>query len=485
MKVCLVNPTDQQLMFAELPSFMRHADKTSRMPPLGLLYIAAYLLDRTSHDVTILDAALEDLSYDAIEDRLRALGPDVVGITTYTLSLLDTLEIARRAKRANPNALVVLGGPHVALYPAETAMLSEVDVAVPGEGEAVMAELVDALAQHRPLDGVPGLYFRRNGELGRTAARDPIANLDSLPFPARHLLPRDAYRFVSDRSASSTSMVSSRGCPFKCIFCDIPFHFTRVRSPENIARELVACAEMGYGEVNFYDDTFNLDDDRVAAMCREMIRCGTPVQFSIRTRAGHTKAETIDLLYRAGCRRMSFGIEAGDDETLRYLKKGITVEMAREAVRLAKDRGIEVATYFIVAIPGRPYEDSLRTIDFAIELDPQYAQFIYMGLLPGTRLYADALKAGAFDRDVFLDFARAPAATDIRAYWPNPLSWEEARAVTRLAYRRFYLRPAYIWKMMKRVHSLHEVARKGRAALDVFSYAVRHQPVFQPSGRSR
>jgi hypothetical protein len=174
MRVCLVNPTDRQLMFVELPSFMRHADKTSHMPPLSLLYIAAYLLDRTSHDVTILDAALEDLSYDAIEDRLRTLGPDVVGITAYTLTLLDTLDVVRRAKRANPNAVVVLGGPHVALYPAETAMLPEVDVAVPGEDEAAGVAVI-GLTHVSMLARGEHTFLHTAEQLGRASPFQPLS----------------------------------------------------------------------------------------------------------------------------------------------------------------------------------------------------------------------------------------------------------------------------------------------------------------------
>lgn len=466
-------------MFIEEPKFMRHMDYTSRLPPLGILYIAAYLQSRTDHEVKILDAPLENFSYDAIENRIREFSPDVVGVTTYTTSLLDTLEIVRRAKRVNPETFVVLGGPHVFLYPTETAMLPEVDAIVPSEGEEVMTDLVEALAKRTPLEKVAGICFKRNGEIVTTPPRGHIADLDSLPFPARSLMSLDAYKFVTDHNIISTIMISSRGCRFNCIFCDIPFRFIRARSPENVVREMIECAEMGYREINFYDDNFNYNEERVAKICKEIIKHGSPVTFSIRARVDKINEEMADLLYRAGCRRISFGVESGDNETLKYLKKGITTEMTRRAVRISKDAGIEIAAYFMIAIPGRPKEDSLRTIDFAIELEIDYAQFIAMHMMPGTKIYADALKAGAFDHDFFLDFARNPAPTSIDAYWENPLSIEEAKSLTKLAYRRFYLRPSYIWKRLKEVQSFSELIRKSYAGLDVFSYAFRNKPTFQ------
>ena len=218
MRVLLINPTDWQLMFVDPPSFMRHADSTTRLPPLGLLYIAGYLIAHTDHKVAVLDANLEDLSYDTIEERIRKYKPDIVGISAYTLTLLDTLEIAHRAKQVNRDVFVVIGGPHAFIYPAQTAMLSYINAVVPGEGEEAMTELVEALAKGTPIEQVHGIYLNNKGTLLVTPPRPLIENLDTLPFPARKLVTMEAYKFVSDTSAFSTTMISSRGCKFKCTF---------------------------------------------------------------------------------------------------------------------------------------------------------------------------------------------------------------------------------------------------------------------------
>ncbi|MCL4477625.1 MAG: B12-binding domain-containing radical SAM protein [Deltaproteobacteria bacterium] len=471
MKVLLINPTDWQMLFVDAPKYMRHADSTTRLPSLGLLYIASYLLAHTDHDVKILDAQLYDLSYDAIEQEIRAYMPDVVGISAYTLNLLDTLEVARRTKLINQNTFVVLGGPHAYIYPAQTAMLPYIDAVVPGEGEIVMTELVEVIANGMPLKNVRGTYLNNNGTLIVTPPRSLIENLDALPFPARKLAPLEAYKFVSDTNAFSTTMISSRGCRFKCTFCDVPFRSIRSRSPENIIMEISECANMGYKEINFYDDNFNFSEERVRSICEGIITRGIPIRFGIRARADKINPEILQLLYRAGCRRINFGVEAGDDETLKYLRKGITTKMVRNSVKLTKDAGIEVVTYFILAIPGRAKEVSLRTIDFAIELDPDYAQFMYMVLLPGTELYTNAIKNGII-HDFYMDFAVHPGKHNLKAYWENPLSYEEAINLLKLANKRFYLRPSYIWKQLRKVSSLTELFRKGHAAFDIFSYAL-------------
>jgi len=471
MRVLLINPTDRQMMFVDPPSYMRHADSTTRLPPLGLLYIAGYLTAHTDHEVAVLDANLEDLSYDAIEERIRQYKPDIVGISAYTLTLLDTIEIAHRVKLVNPETFVVIGGPHAFIYPAQTAMLSHIDAVIPGEGEVVFTELVEAVAKRTPLERVSGLYLNKQGQLSATPTRSIIKNLDTLPFPARKLVPLEAYKFVADTSTFSTTMISSRGCRFKCTFCDVPFRSIRARTPSNVVDEISECTEMGYKEIHFYDDNFNFSEERVEAISKEIITRGIRVRFSIRARVDKINPHMLQSLYRAGCRRINYGVEAGDNETLKYLKKGITTEMVRNAVKLTKEAGIEVATYFILGIPVRPKDVSLQTIDFAIELDPDYAQFMYMVLLPGTEIYANAIKSGSIN-DFYLDFATRPMSIPYKAYWENPLSYEEAQNLTKLACKRFYLRPAYMWKHLRKVSSTTELFRKGNAAIDILSYAL-------------
>ena len=481
MKVLLICPPDWQLQFAIGPDFMRKTDSTSRYPPLGLLYIAAYLIKNTDYEVAVIDAPLEGLSYDEIEERVRLYQPDVVGISAFTPNFLDTIEITHRVKKINPNTFVVIGGAHAHVYPAETAMLADVDAAVPGEGEKIMTELVTAIAEGRPIDQIPGLYLHgKDSQLLVTPARPPIADLDALPFPARSLLPIKAYKFVTDAKKCSTTMISSRGCEFHCAFCDIPFRKVRARSPENVVAEIENCIELGYDEINFYDDNFNFSETRVEDICKEIVKRGIHLRFSVRARVDKISATSLDWLRRAGCSRINFGIEAGDDKTLITMKKGITTSMTRRSVRMAKEAGIEVTGYFIVGIPGETEDDIRRTIDFAIELDLDYAQFMLLVLFPGTEFYNLALQKGVFDHDFYLEFARNPAPSKMIAYWEDLLPFEITHSLLKSAYRRFYMRPAYFWKQLKKLRSFNNLFQRGKLALQVMSYAVFPGKAYRP-----
>jgi len=486
MKVLLISPPDIQFQFAIIPDFLRQADFASRLPPIGILYIAAHLMKYTDHEVAVLDAHLDDLNHDDMEDYIRNYKPDIVGVAAYTSAFLDTIEIARRTKRVDSDIFVVIGGPHARVFPAETANLPEVDAVVPGEGEEVMTELVEALAQGTPIKAIPGLYFRGNdGEVVATPERPPIADLDSLPFPARSLTPTSKYKIVTDKNTPSTSIISSRGCRSKCTFCDVPFKSIRARSPSNVVDEIAECIQMGYKGINFYDDSFNFSEARVEEICREIIDRGVVVPFSVRGRVDKINANLLKLMKEAGCTRINFGIEAGDDKILKAVKKGITVDMVRRAVALTKDAGIEVVGYFLIGVPGQTVEEVHKTIDFAIELDPDYAQLNTTFLLPGTEMYYDAIKAGAFENDFLLEFAKNPAPSDIISYWENPLSFETTSSLTKLAYKRFYLRPKYILKQLKKLGSFQEFVRKLSMAFYVITYSLLPKKAFKPSHFSR
>lgn len=468
----MIYPPDWQMMFFEGPAFMRQADATRRLPPMGLLYIAAHLIKHTGHEVKLLDSQLENLDYDEIESRIRAERPDIVGITTYTHTLLDSLEIARRAKRVSPAIFVVMGGHHPSIYPEETAMLEGVDAAAVGEGEELMTELVEAIATGRSLHDVPGLYLRGKEKVYPTAPRQPIANLDAIPFPARSLLPKDSYKFATDADSCSTSMISSRGCRFKCIYCDVLYKEIRPRSPENVADEIGDCLDLGIKEIHFFDDNFNFSEERVIAICREIVIRGYNVRFSIRARPDKFSPDMTDWLRRAGCARISLGIETATDEMLRRIKKGVTTDMTRRAVKMAHDSGIEIAGYFIIGLPGQTEEGIRQTVDFAIALDLDFAQFNYMGLLPATEAYSEALSANVFDRDFYREFAKSPVPTTQIAYWPNPLSYKDIIGHMKRSYRRFYFRPSYIWGRLKTLRSFNQFLRYAVSGFFVITYSI-------------
>jgi radical SAM superfamily enzyme YgiQ (UPF0313 family) len=467
------------MMFVRPFELLRHSDAVNKIPPLGLLYIASYLINRTNHEVAVLDAQTEELTYEEIEDQISTFRPDVVGITAYTLNLLDTLEIARRAKKVNPDVFVVVGGPHAFIYPKETAGLEAVDFVISGEGEEAMAELVNALEAGTSLENIRGLHFKKNGEVYSTPTRDVISDLDALPFPARSLLQIEKYRFVTAHGVPATTMITSRGCLARCSFCNVPYHFVRERSPRNIIAEMLECQEMGIGEIKFYDDSFNYSESRTIKLAQEIINSGVKMKYSITARVDKVSPKMLELLRESGCIRIGYGIEAGDDKSLKTLRKGATVEMARRAVKMTKDAGIEVLAFFIIGIPGQTRDDVKKTIDFAIELDPDFVIITPLVLFPATELYEKALKAGAFP-DFYHEFAQAPCPTEQLAYWSNPLSFEEVQKLMKLAYRKFVFRPRYIWKQAKKIATFEDFTGKIRAALETTAYSFLPKHTYRP-----
>ncbi|MBI1987784.1 MAG: radical SAM protein [Nitrospinae bacterium] len=473
MRVLLISPPVASSLRADMSDLFEK--ESGLYPPLGLLYLAARLLEEGRHQVKVLDGPALGASHEAIEQEIREFRPQVVGILALTFHLLDSLAVAERAKRVDPEIHVCLGGPHVYLYPRETLGFPFVDSLVLGEGEVTFPALLSALEAGKALDGVKGLAFRRGGEVILTEPRPLIEELDSLPFPARQLIPYRRYYSVLGKEGLMTTMITSRGCPFSCIYCG-RFHIGkrfRARSAQNVVDEMEACVGMGIGELQVFDDIFTLDKRRALAVCQEVVRRGLKVSWAIRSRVDTVDRELLDGLSRAGCRRISYGVEAGSDEILKNLKKGITTRQAEDAVRMAQEMGLTVLADFMLGSPGEQREHVLRTIDFALKLKPDFAQFTVTTPYPATELYLEGLRRGVIARDYWQEFAQNPGEDFVTPFWNEHLSREELLELFRLAYRRFYLRPSYILRRFRRMGSWKEFANTARAGMRVFRVANR------------
>lgn len=489
MRVLLISPPVLSPLRADMSDLFEK--ESGLYPPLGLLYLAARLLEEGRHEVKVLDGpALEAPllkgprpnrswgplpSHEAIEQEIREFRPQVVGVQALTFTLVDALAVAERARQVNPEIHVCLGGPHVFLYPRETLGFPFVDSLILGEGEFAFPELLNALEEGKALEQVRGIAFRRGSEEVLTEPRPLIEDLDSLPFPARHLIPYRRYYSVLGKEGLMTTLITSRGCPFSCIYCgrwNLGKRF-RARSAQNVVDEMAACAAMGIGELQVFDDIFTLDKRRALAVCQEILRRELKVSWAIRSRVDTVDRELLQGLARAGCRRISYGVEAGSDEILRNLKKGITTQKAEEAVRMAQEMGITVLADFMLGSPGERREHVLRTIDFALKLRPDFAQFTVTTPYPATELYLEGLRGGVIARDYWQEFAQNPRSDFVTPFWKEHLSREELLELFRLAYRRFYLRPAYVWRRFQRLGSWKEFMNAARAGMRVFQVSNR------------
>ncbi len=358
-----------------------------RFPPLGLGYIAAQLESR-GVEVELVDCTFQK-PQQAIERVVHAQ-PQVVGFYCMFSMKKTAIELAQILRAQLPKeTLFVVGGPLPSWAP--DGFLGVFDVVAVGEGEQTMTELVECYTQKKAFSNVRGLVYRNGNETIRTEPRPFIGDLDSLAFPTREHFDNDAYKKYYQKSFryTTTSMISSRGCPFSCDFCSRPIYGAdmRTRSVGNIVDEVEVIAGLGYDRVWFADDCFTLYNKHLLAVCAEMVRRGVDVGWECLSRVDTMDAEVAAAMKRSGCIRVFFGIESGNDSVLGIMNKRITTMQAQRAVEIAKAAGLKVGAFFIVGYPGESDKTVLDTIRFASKLPLDYLSFTLPYPIPGTPLY--------------------------------------------------------------------------------------------------
>lgn len=464
MKVLLINPPFEYTIQSCQPKILEEG--LDFLPPLGLMYIAGYLEKNTNHQIEILDTQVEQLNYKQINEEIKKRNPDIVGITAMTFTIIDVIKTAKIVKKINPNIKIILGGPHVIIYPEETINIPEIDFLILGEGEHVIKELLDNIDKPDGLKSIKGIVFREDNKIINTGRANFIENLDALSFPARHLTPYKKYFSVVSPRMPVTTMFTSRGCPYKCLFCDRPTFGKsfRSRSAKNVVDEMEQCEKMGIKEILIYDDTFGVDRQRVLDICDEIVKRGLNIAWDIRNRVNVVDEEILRKMKKAGCQRIHYGVEAGTQKILNVLRKGITLEQVESAFKLTKRAGIQTAGYFMLGSPTETKEDILETIRFMKKLNPDYVHISITTPFPATDLYKIALREKIIDHDVWQEFSRNPKSDFIPPIWEKELSREELFSLLKKAYRSFYLQPKYIFKKILRLKSGRELLRKIGAA---------------------
>ncbi len=486
MNVLLINPPAFHELMGNNPAIIE--SERGYNPPLGLLMIAGYLLEKTSHSVTVLDAQVEELTYAALKAKIKAISFDVVGITTMTFTLIDVLKTVTLVKEINPLCNVVLGGPHVNIYPEETIAHDGVDAVVLGEGEIVFARYLDildglknsdgaergtAISKNTPgLEGLEGVMIKDGGGNIFTTAPPgfiPENILDGLPMPARQLTPYQKYSSLLAKRTPITTLFTSRGCPFLCTFCNRPLlgkHF-RALSPERVVAEMENCLELGIHEFLIYDDTFTIRRQRVVDICGLIIEKKLDVGFDIRARVDTLDEELLALLKKAGCRGIHYGIEAGTEKILKVLNKGIKLEKAKEIFDLTKKYKMQTLAYFMLGSPTETREDIDETFRVARWLNPDFIHMTILTPFPSTDIYFQGLKQGVIKKDYWREFAVTVDENFQPPHWDELFSREELDLLIVKGYKGFYSRPLYMLKNLFKIRSWGEFKRKAKAGLKV------------------
>jgi len=351
-------------------------------PPLGVSYVAA-AFEAAGCNVKIMDYIVSRYTPEKLKNAIDAFEPDVIGATSVTMNFPVAAGIMRTAKKHRPSVVTVMGGPHVSFDAENTlATCPEIDLLVIGEGERTIMELVPRLADRNAWPDIAGLAFREEGGIVVTRPRELIDDLDSIPMPARHLLPMSRYNALG----FPVSIITSRGCPNSCIFCQgrrMVGKKVRYRTVEHVMDEIERILAYGISRINIADDLFTSNKARVCGLCGEIIRRGFDFKWSAFSRVNTVDREILEIMREAGCDSISFGIESGNPEMLKRIRKGITLEQARNAVRLCGETGILAHASFMVGLPGETPETLRDTREFSRSLGIPHG-YHFLAPFPGT-----------------------------------------------------------------------------------------------------
>jgi len=467
LKILLINPPAFNEITTQVSRYV--SGESSMQPPLGLMYIAAVLVSKGIDDVRIIDAQAEKINYEELEARILKEQPDLVGMTAMTFTMTDVMLTARTIRKVSPETKIVLGGPHVDIYPEQTINLSEIDFVIRKEGEYPFLHLVRHLTDGKTdLSEVRNLVWR--DEEGRIRMNELTASMNDysqMPFPARHLVPLDKYFSIMTENNPITTMISAKGCPYKCVFCYKHIDKVSYRSPKSIADEMEHIRGLGIREIFFVDDTFYVNSSVAMKICDEIIKRKIGMPWGARARVNNISEEMLEKFKKAGCKRLHIGVESGNDRILQNLNKKITVEMAKKAFTLCRKHKIDTLAYFIIGNPGEGQKEIEDTIKLARELKPSYAQFSRMTPFPATKLYDMAIERKIISYDYWKEYAKNPYVRIQPQFWTEHFTQEQLADLADYATHKFYFSPGYMLRSVTRVNSYRDLRRKLKTGLSL------------------
>lgn len=443
--IMLINPDYYEAIFSK--SKVRSAISPGT-PSLGLACIAAPLLEK-KHNVKILNLNLVEKPDEYLQETVREFKPDLVGLTSTTPLIKRVYRLAELIKKIDSAIGIVVGGPHPSALPKDVLAESRIDCAVTGEGDFIFRSIVE----NGISAATPNIAYKKDGKVIVSEKQDDfIGDLDTLPFPAYELFDIKKYRqpLISSRTAPVGYLETSRGCYGRCIFCNknIHGHRMRMKSPDRVIEEIKRMLSLGFKEIHIIDDIFTANMKRAYEICDKIIK--NKLNFPWYPRGGirvdRVSPELLRIMKKAGCYRIPFGVESGSQRLIDVVKKDISLEEAERAVAMAKKEGLETECYFMLGLPTETEDDIKKTIDFSIKLDPDYAKFAITIPLPGTKMFEEMQARGQIktrDWDKY-NFAISPK----ELYDHDTLSWETIEKYYNISHRKFYFRPAYLFRMV-------------------------------------
>jgi len=440
--------------------------------PIFLAYAVA-LLKEAGVETAFLDGVCDELGGESYAAEVARIAPDFIAMETSTPSIDHDLESVQWIKSLLPGAFVALMGSHATYFHQQILKdHPEVDAVIRGEFEITVRETALALKAGTPLSEVAGLTLREGGSLRVNPDRPFDFDLDRWPYPDRDTVPMERYQTAQYQGRKGTFMLSSRGCPHRCTFCLWPGTMVgrdfRGRSPEAVVGEMeYLVRKHGVDDIYFDDDTMTIDRERLLKICRLIQERDLKVHWIAMGRVDNMDEELLTEMRKAGCDNLYLGVESGSEEILRRLKKGVSLSQVERAFRMARRAGIRTQAFFMLGGPGETKETLKQTIDFAVRLDPDNAQFSAAVPYPGTEMYEESLRKGYLRASTWEDYAARDIVLETETL--SRLDLEKARLE---AYRRFYLRPRFILRTAMRLTSIREFRRVLRGTLSILSRLV-------------
>jgi len=460
-KGVLINPS---------PKYASGINEATITPPLGLAYLAAFL-EKDGHKVQIIDAHISRIKAENIADNLM-FSPDFIGISSNVITHKGAVDCAEKLKAVYPDIPILLGGPYgSSLAQKILREMPFVRAVVIGEGERTLAEIAGRLHDKDIFRNIPGVAYRAGGQIVFNEPRGLVENLDDIPSPAYHLLPDVKMYKSRSRGWPVGYIVTSRGCPFQCTFCNRNIFGSRWRphSVDRVIEEIRYLSDRyGVRQIDVLDDNFTLDRERAREILERLAKDGPRVYINLQNgvRIDRTDEDLLGLMKDAGVFKIGFGIETANDEIRKGIRKGVDLEKAIRLTRVAKSMGMIASGFFMIGLPGDTLETMNETIEFAIKMNPQIANFAMCIPFPGTELFQEVKEEGVFLEDTENGIDQGFFGTKV-FYTIGSMNADDIQTQFKSAYRRFYMRPSKVIDILGTVKSVGEFKWLAKAVKDL------------------
>jgi len=465
----MVNTTD--VLFINPPWYKESGniwkEVSACLPPFNLALLAAFVREK-GFLVDFLDCNALQIGLDKAKERLPADPPKFIATTAATVLIDNALELVKLAKEKYPNSKIILGGVHATVYPKEVLSSPLVDYIVMGEGEYSLLELI---SDQNP-ETIKGAGFKKQGQPVVNQPREVIPDINVFPYLPYDLLPMDKYypALGSYQREPSFGMITSRGCPGRCTYCkgNLLGDRIRFRSAEKMVEE-IEFLQKNYGirDITFYDDTFTSSQKRVKEFCGLILKKKLDLTWCCFSRVDTVNAELLKDMKKAGCYQILYGVESAVPEILENIKKRITLQEVEETVKATKEAGIEIRLSFMIGNPGETEETIKRTIQYAIDLDPDLVSFNITTPFPGTEMFAWAKKNNYLMHENWNDYNFATPVMKLPTISP-----EKLLEYYKKSHRQFYFRPRYILKRLKSIKSVDDFKRNFKPFLGLLKFTL-------------